>query len=100
MFKYFIKRNFNTYLIKEQYQHKDLLSIYTNITRNHQKAVDNMLGYTISWFTLSVTGLGTCMYIMKEDIDKKFEYLNNENNKKFDAIDKKFDKVIELLNRK
>lgn len=67
----------------------------------HKKSVDQMLGYTVGFFALSISGLAGTMLILKDDIDKKFDKIDNKFDnidKKFDKIDKKFDNIERILN--
>lgn len=74
----------------------------------HKKSVDQMLGYTVGFFALSISGLAGTMLILKDDIDKKFDKIDkkfdnidkkiDKIDKKFDNIDKKFDNIERILN--
>jgi hypothetical protein len=85
IFNKIIKRNLSSYLIKDNLfsLHKESINRQFDL---HKESTYRMLNNAVSLFTLSITGLSACMYIMKQDIDKKFDELKQDNNKKFDEL--------------
>lgn len=79
---YYIEKSFDTHkqLVSENFE------TYKQSVKNnfdtHKQSVEKMLG-------MAIAGLaGTCI-LLKNDIDKKFEEIEEKNNKRFDNIDKK-----------
>ena len=83
---YYIEKSFDT--------HKQ--SVKDNFD-THKSLVEKMLG-------MAIAGLaGTCILLKNdidkkfEGIDKKFEIMEEKNNKRFDDIDNKIDRLEKLL---
>ena len=94
---YYIEKSFDTHkqLVSENFEtHKQ--SVKDNFD-THKSLVEKMLG-------MAIAGLaGTCILLKNdidkkfEGIDKKFEIMEEKNNKRFDDIDNKIDRLEKLL---
>lgn len=108
-------RKLSTYLIKDNFFHKDLFNIYKESLNQHIKINDKLLTQHVKnkyfimgcWFSITASGLGAWTYYIKEDIDKSFKFYKSENdkqfesiNKCFESIDKRFEEIINILNNK